>query len=358
MSYSYAISNTGLIDEDGEETQTRCVSYEEFIERIRNRRDIFAMESGARFNWTEGLCLTLAVLLGIWFDTRHIIPPPATDFISTKPPSANGTVKMVDNIIERLNPPAKAVPQTEKKVVIYRPRGNAYHSGTNHGGTGNPRSHVANMGIFQYVSNPIKGLAGTTGDPLALGGFADKLDAIISGAQALKHGGTTGSGRLAAGYMGFGIGIGPSGFDGGSGGSNSVNDLINSLINTSDLPINLKHTTRVGLVSEPAFTTGTGALIGGRSRESIMRTLIQNLPTLRYAYNRWLCENPGLKGKITVKFAIDEFGVVLHCEIINSFTDKTEINNRVAAIIKSWNFGKVDKPGDITEVVYPLVFSM
>jgi TonB family protein len=108
-------------------------------------------------------------------------------------------------------------------------------------------------------------------------------------------------------------------------------------------------------ISAPEFTKG-GALTGGRSRASIMRVVMQNLAALRYAYNQRLREKPGLKGKITVKFAIDEFGKIIFCQVVSSTMDDPSLEETVTAKIKRWVFEKIDKPGDVTEVVYPFVF--
>ena len=109
-------------------------------------------------------------------------------------------------------------------------------------------------------------------------------------------------------------------------------------------------------VSAPDFVKG-GALTGGRSKASIMRVVMQNLAALRYAYNKRLREKPGLNGKITVKFAIDEFGKVIFCEVVNSSMADPVFEQVVVEKIRRWVFEKIDKPGDVTEVVYPFVFS-
>jgi TonB family protein len=84
---------------------------------------------------------------------------------------------------------------------------------------------------------------------------------------------------------------------------------------------------------------------------------MQNLAALRYAYNKRLREKPGLKGKITCKFAIDEFGKVIFCEALESTMADPGLEAEVVDKIKRWVFEKIDKPGDVTEVVYPFVFS-
>jgi hypothetical protein len=88
-----------------------------------------------------------------------------------------------------------------------------------------------------------------------------------------------------------------------------------------------------------------------------MRVVMQNLAALRYAYNKRLREKPGLKGKITCKFAIDEFGKVIFCEVVNSDMDDSTLEKDIVDKIKRWVFEKIDKPGDVTEVVYPFAFS-
>jgi hypothetical protein len=106
------------------------------------------------------------------------------------------------------------------------------------------------------------------------------------------------------------------------------------------------------------LTTFRRIIDNGRSRQSIMRVVYENLPALRYAYNRWLGKNPDVHGKMTVKFAIDEFGNVLDCTLIETGITDPEIANQIVAIVKAWRFDKIDKVGDITEVIYPLVFAM
>ncbi|MDR0331435.1 MAG: TonB family protein [Chitinispirillales bacterium] len=95
----------------------------------------------------------------------------------------------------------------------------------------------------------------------------------------------------------------------------------------------------------------------GRSRASIQHVIMQNMATLRDAYNRRLRDKPGLSGKITVKFAIDEFGKVIFAQVVESTMADSELERTVVDRVKSWNFDKIDKPGDVTEVTYPFVFS-
>jgi TonB family protein len=94
-----------------------------------------------------------------------------------------------------------------------------------------------------------------------------------------------------------------------------------------------------------------------RSKASIMQIVMLNLAYLRYAYNWRLRQHPGLKGKITVKFALGEKGKVFYCKIIESTVHDTILENDVAAILKTWKFCPIRNPGDTTEVIYPFIFS-
>jgi hypothetical protein len=96
---------------------------------------------------------------------------------------------------------------------------------------------------------------------------------------------------------------------------------------------------------------------GGRSKASINRVVMQNMAALRHAYNRRLRDKPGLNGRITVKFAIDEFGRVIFAQMVESTINDSELEGIVVDRVRSWNFDKIDKSGDVTEVTYPFMFS-
>jgi TonB family protein len=95
----------------------------------------------------------------------------------------------------------------------------------------------------------------------------------------------------------------------------------------------------------------------GRSRASIQSVVERNMGGLLYAYNMRLRVKPGLAGKIAVKFSIDEFGNVISAKIVESTVSDSELESTVVSHVKNWNFGKIDKPGDVSEVTYPFTFS-
>jgi len=109
-------------------------------------------------------------------------------------------------------------------------------------------------------------------------------------------------------------------------------------------------------VSSPDFLKD-GQLTGARSRASIQRTVMQNMAAIRHAYNRRLRERPDLSGTVAVKFAVDEFGKVIFAQVVETTMNDSELEQIIVARVRSWDFGKIDIPGDVTEVIYPFVFS-
>jgi TonB family protein len=206
-------------------------------------------------------------------------------------------------------------------------------------------------GVTGQKSSPQPARAMTSVDAFGRGGFATDIDAILSNVGGLKSGGDGGTGRRGVAGIGYGSGYG-SGFGGGGGG---VDDLLGGLMGGSGGGLELKKKGELK-VSSADFLKG-GALTGGRNRASIQRVVMQNMAALRYAYNKRLREKPGLCGKVMVKFAIDEFGKVVVAQMVESTINDSTFEQTVVARVKSWNFEKIDKPGDVTDVTYPFVFS-
>jgi hypothetical protein len=98
-------------------------------------------------------------------------------------------------------------------------------------------------------------------------------------------------------------------------------------------------------------------LTGGRSRKSIMNVVMEHLHELKYAYNQRLKVRPGFGGKIVMKYAIDEFGKVIYCEAVEDSIGDDILKKQIIQNIKAWKFENINKLGDVTEVVYPFVFT-
>ncbi|MBN1604366.1 MAG: AgmX/PglI C-terminal domain-containing protein [Chitinispirillaceae bacterium] len=347
--YQQAPRKAGDDDEDDE--PGRVLSEAEYAEMLKTRGDIFKIEKQNQLRNTELVCMILAILVGIYFSTREIVQI-ATDFFEKVPEErvAKLVKEEVDATLDKKKEEKKEeeIKSDKKKLTPKKSQG----KGGMQGGGGDPRARVTHKGVLGIISGQIKGKSVASADIFGKGGFATDIDAILSGVGGLKSGGSGGVGRKGVAGIGYGAGYG-SGF--GGSGAGGIDDLIGGLMGGDGGGLNLKKRGSLK-ISAPEFLKG-GALTGGRSKASIMRVVMQNLAALRYAYNKRLRDKPGLNGKITCKFAIDEFGKVIFCQVVESTMGDSELETLIAAKIKLWVFEKIDKPGDVTEVVYPFVFS-
>jgi hypothetical protein len=95
---------------------------------------------------------------------------------------------------------------------------------------------------------------------------------------------------------------------------------------------------------------------GGRSRESIMKVVMDSLYLIKTKYNKRLRERPCIHGKIIFRFGIDELGKVIFCKVDSSTVKDSTLASDLLMFIKTWQFEPIHKPHDITEVIYPFVF--
>ena len=95
-----------------------------------------------------------------------------------------------------------------------------------------------------------------------------------------------------------------------------------------------------------------------RPRDQILMLINFNKSVLGKVYAKRWAENQNLQGTITVRFGVDEHGAVVFCKVIKTTMNDPVMEQQVVDIVKKWNFGPIDNPGDVTEVVYPFTFSL
>lgn len=98
-------------------------------------------------------------------------------------------------------------------------------------------------------------------------------------------------------------------------------------------------------------------LTGGRTKTDIMRTIRNNRYSLLYAYNRHLSSNPDIKGKITVKWTINDSGTVIQCNILETTLNDPTFGTIVVQNIKKWSFDKAPVQEDTTMIVKSFIFT-
>ena len=94
-----------------------------------------------------------------------------------------------------------------------------------------------------------------------------------------------------------------------------------------------------------------------RPKASIVIIIDLNRRELKKMYAQRWAENQDLHGTLTVRFQINEFGKVVSCSTHSSTLNDPIFEEEILAQVTLWNFGPINNPGDITEVVYPFTFS-
>jgi TonB family protein len=90
-----------------------------------------------------------------------------------------------------------------------------------------------------------------------------------------------------------------------------------------------------------------------RSSESILKAVRSHAPGLRHLYNTYLKANPGMGGKVTVRFAISPSGLVVDAAVDRGTTGNPEFEEKVLAQIRSWRFEAIKAIGnDIVTVPF------
>ncbi len=361
MSYMHTYPYTAGNAESGddEEMQGRILSVYEYNEILRSRSDIFVVDNDVFLKKTELCCCIIAGIIGLLLFNAEQTMRVATDMID--PYALAGSREQ--GVIRILKDPVQLTREIPPKVVDrpvrLAPRqptaGATTRSVDGRTGGGNYAARIMKKGVLGHLSNFVFG-RDVHGDLFGKGGRpADNMDAFLVGKNRIGKGSSSAAGRMGPAVIGFGNGI-SGGFGGGNeGGSGDIEGLMSA----DYVALQIKEPGREGgrrLTVD--MQPNTTIRIGGRNKNSISRVVQQNLVSLRYAYNMRLREKPGLKGKVTIRFAIDEFGRVIFCEVVGSTMYDRDFENSVVSKIKTWVFDKIDMPGDVTEVEYPFVFSM
>jgi len=97
-----------------------------------------------------------------------------------------------------------------------------------------------------------------------------------------------------------------------------------------------------------------GSGMAGRSLEEIKIVFDRNKGAIYTIYNRILRNDPTLQGKVVLKLTIAPSGQVLDCKIVSSELHSPELESKLVARIKQFDFGA--KKVDTMVVTYPIDF--
>jgi TonB family protein len=94
-----------------------------------------------------------------------------------------------------------------------------------------------------------------------------------------------------------------------------------------------------------------------RSLTDILIIVNMNSGNIVRAYSKRWAEKTNLEGVVTVKFGIDDKGDVVSAGVASSTVNDLPLEEAVLKNVRSWKFGEIYNPGDVTEVMYPFKFS-
>ena len=97
-----------------------------------------------------------------------------------------------------------------------------------------------------------------------------------------------------------------------------------------------------------------GSGLAGRSLEEIKLVFDRNKGAIYTIYNRALRDDPALQGKVVLKLTIASSGQVLECKIVSSELRSPELERKLTARIRQFDFGA--KKVDTMVVTYPIDF--
>lgn len=187
----------------------------------------------------------------------------------------------------------------------------------------------------------------------------DALNPATGGLQK-DNGGPAGTSRnmltskagAGSGGVAYG-GAASSGFGGGvAGGSGSKGNLNLGSKGTTNMQGKQIASAGNG-AGEGGKTRGDGG-VGKRSQEDIRRIFDQNGGRLNNAYQRALKDDPSMEGTIRLKLVVDPSGKVTSCEVASSDLNNSELEEKIVALVRGFNFGADDV--EVWKGTYPVNF--
>jgi TonB family protein len=108
------------------------------------------------------------------------------------------------------------------------------------------------------------------------------------------------------------------------------------------------------IINRPKSIEGAASSDALRQNEAINSIVSSHKVSMRMTYERYLKRDPGLEGKITVRFTIAASGAVTVVEILENTTSSKELENEIVRKIKMWRFEPV-REGEVS-VTFPFIF--
>ncbi len=214
------------------------------------------------------------------------------------------------------------------------------------------REQVAQRGVFAALAAPgaraesSEGVQSMFGQMVASGEGDRTALGNLDGAEVGDSGGYGGLDTMSSGWGGGGdaegaIGTGPLGTVGHAG---CVGEHCRHGANVGT---RFRDRTPRGPRVEPSSPVVTGI-----SPEVIRRVVRRNLGQVNHCYEQGLSAQPGLTGRVSVRFVISSAGSVLGAQVAQDDLGAPAVGRCIAAAVQRWNFDLPANTGAIT-VTYP-----
>jgi TonB family protein len=95
----------------------------------------------------------------------------------------------------------------------------------------------------------------------------------------------------------------------------------------------------------------------GRGADAIEAMITQHRAQIAYCYQRELKSNPGLKGKIVVRFTVRVNGRITGAKVVQSTMGNAKVERCIVGIIRRFRFEAVGKEKGNLTYEYPFIFS-
>lgn len=211
-------------------------------------------------------------------------------------------------------------------------------------------SAVMQQSVMDKIQTFSDGLLGEDVDP----NEANMIDVILAGGGgSMKKGdrggrGAGGDGDRMAGVGGIGLGTGGrAGFGTGNGGTRQGKMALGAGGTGKGMA------TRAKIAPPKPSDVELGGEAGSRSPESILRVIRQHIGGFQYTYQKYLRDNPGLGGKISLKFTIAPSGDIIAINVVSSNTGNGELDDEIKDKARRMKFDQIEK-GNVT-VTYAFV---
>lgn len=211
-------------------------------------------------------------------------------------------------------------------------------------------SAVMQNSVMDKIQTFSDGLLGEDVDP----NEANMIDVILAGGGgSMKKGerggrGAGGDGDRMAGVGGIGLGTGGrAGFGTGNGGTRQGKMALGAGGNGKGMG------TRARIAPPKPSDVELGGEAGSRSPESILRVIRTHIGGFQYTYQKYLRDNPGLGGKISLKFTIAPSGDIIAISVVSSNTGNGALDSEIKDKARRMKFDQIEK-GNVT-VTYAFV---